>query len=464
MFTLTFHSGQRRGDVVHHDKDRIVLGRAPDCDEIIPDDGVSRHHLELLVHEGRVWLRDLGSTKGSFVDGERVETQPIEGGARISAGNVEFTLAVSEITSADQLPLRERLGRLEDYRHLLRPGTEQSLPPVPIPHPSYRASGKWVKPGLPPRVKRLRIISALLAFTCLLLFAAYIVRQGETPIAHKGVKVALKANKAITASYGYGSVDHEVIGTCLEGPPDFKHSCGQIELVFDAPDGLAMLTFDVGSIDSTRELEVLLNDKSLGFAPVAIKSWLNAGYSILLPADDLIPDSNRLVLAHRQMARGARSGSNQLTAEEQRRLNESKTTWGVRNIHLRVHVAPPTADPAKARELMTLGESRYRTRKVHPENLHAAAKAFRDAALLVYREDPRPQLFLRASERFAATDRELTVRFRQEFMAALKEMRFGNIDRACLILNQLAMRFPDKLDWRYAQTQAGLQAVCEGNR
>jgi hypothetical protein len=469
VFTLTFHTGHRRGDVVHHDQDRIVLGRAPDCNEIVPDEGVSRHHLELLIHEGRVWLRDLGSTKGTSIDGERVETRPVEAGVRVAMGPVEFTLAVSEITASDQLPIRERLGRLEDYRHLIRPEADHRLPEVPIPHPSYRASGKWVKPGLPPKVKRLRWISAFLAMFCLLLVAAIMIQESDKPVIIQALKVNLEANRAIKSSYGYGSVDYEVRGHCLDGPPMFRNHCGQLELAFDAPNGLAMLTFDVGSIDSTRELEIMLNDQSLGFAPVAIKSWLNAGYSVLLPNRGLVSGTNRLTLAHRQMARTWQStdtcGTQQkCTKAERARLNAETSSWGVRNIHLRVHLAPPTSDPAKARELMTLGESRYRTRKVHPENLHAAAKAFRDAALLVYREDPRPPLFTRASERFAATDRELTVRFRQEFMAALKEIRFGNIDSSCLILNQLAMRFPDKLDWRYAQTQAGLQAVCEGNR
>lgn len=443
MFTLTFHNGKRQGQVLQFQQDRIVLGRAPDCDVIVPDEGVSRHHLELLVHEKRVWLRDLGSTKGTRIGEDIVETQPVSDGDRIVAGSIEFTLRIAELTGADELPLRERLGRLEDYRHLILRSPELAPLVVPVPHPGFRASGKWVKPGLPLRVRRLRIASALLALVCLLLLAGILTRQSENPTRVAATEVKLTPNQALTKRFGVGQVDTAVYGLCPRSDGLLDQNCGKLDLLFDRPDGLAVLTVDIGSIDTRRELEVLLNDKSLGFVPLAIKSW-RIGYSVLLPTTALQDGVNRITLAHRK------------TAEDQ-------VSWGVRNVHLRHYPAPPAVDLQKARQLMALGEERYRTRKVHPENLHAAAKAFREAALLVYREEPRPTLFERASERFAATDRELTVAFRREFMAALKELRFQKIDTACLILNQLAMRFPDKLDWRYAQTQAGLEAACEGN-
>ena len=142
--------------------------------------------LELLIHEGRVWLRDLGSTKGTSIDGERAK-RPVEAGVRVAMGPVEFTLAVSEITASDQLRY-ERLGRLEDYRHLIRPEADHRLPEVPIPHPSYRASGKWVKPGLPPKVKRLRWISVPSPCSVLLV-AAIMIQESDKPVIIQALKV-----------------------------------------------------------------------------------------------------------------------------------------------------------------------------------------------------------------------------------------------------------------------------------
>ena len=49
-----------------------MLGRGTDCDLRLVDPGVSRHHAELRVEDDEVVLVDLGSTNGTFVNGEPV--------------------------------------------------------------------------------------------------------------------------------------------------------------------------------------------------------------------------------------------------------------------------------------------------------------------------------------------------------------------------------------------------------
>src|SRR5882672_11025137 len=63
-----------------------TLGRSPDCDIVLEDDGVSREHARLLVSGGRVIVEDLESRNGTFVNEERVEKRALRAGDRVRLG------------------------------------------------------------------------------------------------------------------------------------------------------------------------------------------------------------------------------------------------------------------------------------------------------------------------------------------------------------------------------------------
>jgi Protein of unknown function (DUF3662)/FHA domain len=63
-----------------------LLGRGTDCDLRLVDPGVSRHHAELRVENDQVVLVDLGSTNGTFVNGQPVRRVALSDGTRISLG------------------------------------------------------------------------------------------------------------------------------------------------------------------------------------------------------------------------------------------------------------------------------------------------------------------------------------------------------------------------------------------
>lgn len=63
-----------------------ILGRGTDCDLRLVDAGVSRHHAELRVEDGEVVLVDLGSTNGTFVNGQPVRRVSLTDGTQVTLG------------------------------------------------------------------------------------------------------------------------------------------------------------------------------------------------------------------------------------------------------------------------------------------------------------------------------------------------------------------------------------------
>lgn len=71
----------------------LVLGRAPTCDVAIRDQGVSREHARVMLHNAAVWVQDAGSRNGVSVNGKRITRhKQLSPGARLEIGVHAFTL------------------------------------------------------------------------------------------------------------------------------------------------------------------------------------------------------------------------------------------------------------------------------------------------------------------------------------------------------------------------------------
>ncbi|ALE07539.1 hypothetical protein AL755_22040 [Arthrobacter sp. ERGS1:01] len=73
----------------------ITLGRSSEADILIDDTGVSRKHLEIRTSNGASTAVDLGSTNGSYVNGNRVHgSAELTDGSTITMGRTEITFRI----------------------------------------------------------------------------------------------------------------------------------------------------------------------------------------------------------------------------------------------------------------------------------------------------------------------------------------------------------------------------------
>ena len=67
--------------------DTVTIGRLADCDVVLHDKGASRKHAQLKLRDG-VWsLTDLGSTNGTRLNGQTIQSRELSDGDRITIGN-----------------------------------------------------------------------------------------------------------------------------------------------------------------------------------------------------------------------------------------------------------------------------------------------------------------------------------------------------------------------------------------
>ena len=81
-----------------------VLGRRHDCDLQIALKEVSKRHCQLTIDNSTLKVRDLGSTNGTFVNGERIDEIEAKGGDYIT-----ITIKIHRFTQKKGPGLRRQI-------------------------------------------------------------------------------------------------------------------------------------------------------------------------------------------------------------------------------------------------------------------------------------------------------------------------------------------------------------------
>jgi len=87
--------GKHAGQIIPLNRRKFLIGREQDCQLRPNSEMVSRHHCVFSVDDYSVRLRDLGSTNGTLVNGDRIRKETVlADGDRILIGNLDFQLVL----------------------------------------------------------------------------------------------------------------------------------------------------------------------------------------------------------------------------------------------------------------------------------------------------------------------------------------------------------------------------------
>ncbi|MCU0307360.1 MAG: trypsin-like peptidase domain-containing protein [Thermoleophilia bacterium] len=117
---LQIRSGGDEGRAIRATGEQFVVGRDDDCDLVLRDDRASRRHAYFKVYpDGRSELHDMGSSNGTFVNGQRIQGPVLlQGGEQVQFGDTVLTTSLEEpsdkATSLGAVPLEYGQYERED--------------------------------------------------------------------------------------------------------------------------------------------------------------------------------------------------------------------------------------------------------------------------------------------------------------------------------------------------------------
>src|SRR5712691_9134265 len=117
-------------------KDLTLVGRKEDCDVCLDHKSISKMHCVIVKTDGLLLLRDLGSTNGTRVNGQRIRRAALLPNDQVSIASYKFRVHLGP--DAVQVPSHEHTQQLDanEVANLLRQVKQKPLedsdPEVPV--------------------------------------------------------------------------------------------------------------------------------------------------------------------------------------------------------------------------------------------------------------------------------------------------------------------------------------------
>jgi hypothetical protein len=288
---LTIASGPGAGETVQLAGEQAVVGREEDCDLVIEGEKVSRRHAAFeRLPDGRWQVTDLGSTNGTFVNGERLAAnapRALSGGERIRIGDAELVVSATEPGNAPPTVVAgappTRIAGTPAGEPEQRPAAERGFLAGP---------GRWVLVGIvaaalvgggtaaglvlsggddgPPPLQPAALTGAVTVFVT----TAVTEPPPETAVADTGAAATEPVADTGAASSGdvvpteaeAALLDHmpeEILGTCFRPDASVLEMDGVITAVAcDLPDGSVAVYWQ---FDGTESMTAWYENRTVSF-------------------------------------------------------------------------------------------------------------------------------------------------------------------------------------------------------
>ncbi len=175
IYQITVRSGPEPGKTFPLEQEEVFMGRDLANEITISDPEVSRRHARFIMQDDNIMLEDLGSTNGTFLNGERISTpQQLRPGDVITLGeNIVMVFEKSQYdpdatvvssSAARPEPTRAQPSKQRSYQQPAEPAQRQQ------PRPAQQRAPKEKK-GLPTWL--IIMIIAIVVVACVIAVTLY---------------------------------------------------------------------------------------------------------------------------------------------------------------------------------------------------------------------------------------------------------------------------------------------------
>lgn len=170
QFQLVMRSGPTPGTTYALEGDQIIIGRDPSNGIVINDAEISRRHTKLTFQGGKYVVEDMGSTNGTFVNGQRIGgPHVLKPGEVVSLGE-QISLMFESIDFDPNATMASSKG-----------GVATVAKPAPMPRQAYAGQVPAGPPAPAPissmetgrRSNVIPIVIAVLVFLCICACAGF---------------------------------------------------------------------------------------------------------------------------------------------------------------------------------------------------------------------------------------------------------------------------------------------------